>query len=259
VARIARAADRVTGVELESGERVAADAVLTAIDPRTALLELLDPPLTGPIADRLRAAHRGNAVQMLVHLATTALPEYANGRPGDWNGLQSYVDSIDSLEAGFRQAAAQHLPDDPVPTYAFTPSAMDDSLAPAGYHTVYLACPSAPYRIRGSWPDHAEQFADRMIRSVEARAPGFASTIVGRSIRTPQDMQRELRWPGAHPMHLDITLDQLAFLRPTRELGHHTTPIRGLFISGAGTAPVGGIAGSPGRAAARALLDHTAP
>lgn len=254
VERITTAGDRVGGVRLESGERVDADAVLTAIDPQAALLELLDPPLDGSVADGLRAAHRGNAVQALVLLATTALPGYPQGRPGDWNGLQSYVDCVDSLAAGFAQAGAQRLPDDPVPTYTFTPSALDHSLAPAGHHTVYLACPTAPYRLRGGWAEAAEDFADRMVDTVEARAPGFKASIVGRSIRTPELMARELRWRGAHPMQLDLSLDQLAFLRPTRALGAHTTPVRGLVISGAGTAPVGGIAGIPGRAAAQALL-----
>ncbi len=254
VERITRAGDRVTGVELESGEHLRADAVLTAIDPATALLDLLDPPLDGPEAHRLGAAHRGNAVQMLVLLATAALPAYPGARPGDHRGLQSYVDSVDALAAGFAQADAQRLPDDPVPTYAFTPSALDANLAPTGHHTVYLACPTAPHFLRGGWDRAAEEFADRMIDAVEARAPGFRSAIVGRSIRTPELMARELRWPGAHPMHLDVSLDQLGPLRPTRGLGRHHTPIPGLVISGAGTAPVGGIAGTPGRAAARALL-----
>ncbi|MGH3981404.1 MAG: hypothetical protein ACRDST_01610 [Pseudonocardiaceae bacterium] len=63
-----------------------------------------------------------NAVQMLVLLATTALPAYTRARPGDWNGLQSYVDSLGSLADGFAQAEAWRLPDDPIPTYAFTPT-----------------------------------------------------------------------------------------------------------------------------------------
>ncbi|MGQ0576188.1 MAG: phytoene desaturase family protein [Pseudonocardia sp.] len=254
VGRIARRGDRVTGVELESGEWIAADAVLTAMDPRVALLELLDPPLSGPEADRLRAAHHGNAVQMLVLLATTALPGYAGARSGDHHGLQSYVDSLDSLSAGFANAHARRLPPDPVPTYSFTPSALDDSLAPSGRHTVYLACPTAPALVEGGWDAAADAFAERMIDTVEARAPGFRDTIVGRAVRTPELMARELRWPGAHPMYLDVSLDQVGPLRPTRRLAGHLTPVRGLVISGAGTAPVGGIAGSPGRAAARALL-----
>jgi len=254
VARVTRDDGRVTGVQLEDGERIVAPCVVTAIDPRVALLELLDPPLSGPVADDLRSTHSGNAVQMLVHLGVTALPAYPQGRPGDWNGLQSYVDTVDELAAGFAAAQDARLPDDPVPTYAFTPSALDDTLAPAGHHTVYLACPCSPYRLRGGWAAAAEGFAERMIDTVEARAPGFRSSIVDMRVRTPEQMAAELRWPGAHPMYLDLSLDQLGWMRPTRALGGHETPVRGLFVTGAGTSPVGGIAGSPGRAAARAVL-----
>ncbi len=67
-------------------------------------------------------------------------------------------------------------------------------------------------------------------------------------------MAAELHWPGAHPMYLDLTPDQLGLLRPTAALASHRTPVEGLYISGAGTAPVGGVSGSPGRAAARAVL-----
>ncbi len=141
-----------------------------------------------------------------------------------------------------------------MPAYTFSPSALDDSLAPQGHHTVYLACPTAPSRLEGGWESAKEAFAERMIDMVECRAPGFRSTIVDRVVRTPEDMAAELRWPGAHPMVLDISLDQLAFLRPTRALASHATPVDGLFITGAGTAPVGGVAGSPGRAAAKAIL-----
>ena len=254
VTRVTRDGRRVTGVDLESGEHITTSCVITALNPKIALLELLDPPLSGAGGAQLRATHHSNAVQMLVLLATTALPGYTHGRPGDWNGLQSYVDSLGSLADGFAQAEARRLPDDPVPTYAFTPSELDTSLAPPDHHTVYLACPTAPFQVRGGWEAVKDEFADRMIDTVAARAPGFRSTIVARAIRTPQEMADELRWPGAHPMSLDISLDQLGWMRPTRALSGHGTPVPGLFITGAGTAPVGGIAGSPGRAAAKAVL-----
>lgn len=254
VTRVTHDGQRVTGVDLESGEHITTSCVITALNPKIALLELLDPPLSGAGGAQLRATHHSNAVQMLVLLATAALPGYTHGRPGDWNGLQSYVDSLGSLADGFAQAEARRLPDDPVPTYAFTPSELDGSLAPPDHHTVYLACPTAPFQVRGGWEAVKDEFADRMIDTVAARAPGFRSTIVARAIRTPQEMADELRWPGAHPMSLDISLDQLGWMRPTRALSGHGTPVPGLFITGAGTAPVGGIAGSPGRAAAKAVL-----
>ncbi|MBC7373908.1 MAG: NAD(P)/FAD-dependent oxidoreductase, partial [Frankiales bacterium] len=254
VERIDARGGTARAVVLEGGQRVEASAVVTAVDVQTALLDLLDPPLGGRDGVELKAAHRGNAVQMLVHLATDKLPPYPNARPGDWNGLQSHVDTLDELRRGFLSAEGRRLPY-PVSTYCFTPSVYDDSLAPAGKHTVYLACPCAPYDVEGGWESQQEVFADAMIAQVEAHAPGFTASITDRHIRTPTFMARELRWPGAHPMQLDISLDQLAFMRPTRRLSGHTVPgVAGLYTCGASTAPVGGIAGSSGKAAALELL-----
>lgn len=254
VTAIRRDGDAVRAVELADGTRIATRAVVTAVEPRLALLDLLDPPLTGTVADQLRATHRGNAVQLLVLLSVDRLPPYPGARPGDHAGLQSFVPGLDPLADGFAQAEARRLPDDPVPTYLFTPSALDPGLAPAGRHTVYLACPCAPAEVRGGWAAVEESFADRMVDTVEARAPGFRDSVRDRVVRTPEDMAAELAWAGAHPMHLDVGLDQLGPLRPTRALAGHRTPVPGLFVSGAGTAPVGGISGAPGRDAARALL-----
>jgi phytoene dehydrogenase-like protein len=254
VRRIEVRGGRAVGVELDDGERVAASAVVTAVDVQTALLELLDPPLSGSPARELAAAHRGNAVQLVVHLATDRLPPYRGAADGDWNGLQSLVDTSEQLRRGFLAAEAGRLPEDP-PVYCFTPSVYDDSLAPAGRHTVYLACPSAPFAVDGGWESQAEAFADAMVEQVEQHAPGFRSSIRDRVVRTPELMARELRWPGAHPMYLDISLDQLAFLRPTRRLADHRVPgVANVFTCGASTAPVGGIAGSSGKAAALELL-----
>jgi phytoene dehydrogenase-like protein len=258
VERIDATSGRARAVALESGERVGADAIVTALDPRVALLELLDPPLEGADGAELAAARRSNSVQMLVHVAVDCLPPYAGARPGDWNGLQSYVDELDELRAGFRAAQDRriHLP---APAYAFTPSALDATLAPPGRHTVYLACPAAPFEIEGGWDAAAPEVTESMLEQVERRAPGFRDSIGAIAVRTPEAMARELRWPGAHPMYLDMTPDQLGPLRPTATLASHRTPVPGLYVSGAGTAPLGGVAGAPGRAAARAVIADLRP
>ncbi len=253
VVRIDASGGRVRGVVLEDGETIEVDAVITAISPKTALLELLDPPLAGREGADLAAAHLSNVVQALVHVATDRLPPYPNSQPGDYHGLQSYVDTLEEMAQGFMKAEAGLLADPP-PLYAFTSSAIDDTLAPPGHHTVYLACPSAPARIAGGWDASREVFVERCLNVLEARAPGFRSSIQGVSAFTPLDMERVGRWPLGHPMYLDNTLDQLGPLRPTRRLANHRTPVEGLYISGAGTNPTGGIAGTPGRLAAQALL-----
>ncbi len=254
VERIHAPGGRVQAVLTATGERIEARAVITAMDPKTALLAMLDPPLSGDARSDITAARRGNVVQALVHVATDRLPPYPNSRPGDWNGLQSYVDRLDDLVTGWAAAEARVLTPTPLPLYAFTTSAIDDTLAPPGHHTVYLACPAAPSRIDGGWPARREEFVERCLDSVETRAPGFRSSIVGISTHLPDEMERAGRWPAAHPMYIDLALDQLGPFRPTLRFGRHRTPVEGLYISGAGTAPTGGIAGTPGRAAAEALL-----
>ncbi len=254
VARIEARYGRVRAVVTESGERIQARTVTTAMDPKTALLSLLDPPLAGAEGTDLAAARRSNVVQSLVHVATDRLPEYPGSRPGDWNGLQSYVDHLDTMTSAWAQSEAGRLPD-PLPLYAFTTSALDDTLAPAGHHTVYLACPAAPSQVEGGWPARREEFVETCLDTVESRAPGFRSSIQGVSTYTPDVMEEVGRWPGGHPMYLDIALDQLGFFRPTRALADHRAPVEGLYISGAGTSPTGGIAGTPGRMAAHAVLE----
>ncbi len=253
VTSIDAAGGRARGIALDGGERIDAHTVMTAINPQTALLELLQPPLGGTDGRDLASVRRGNVVQALIHVATDRLPEYPHSRPGDWNGLQSYVDRLEDLATAWNTSEAHRLPD-PLPLYAFTTSAIDDSLAPAGHHTVYLACPAAPSVVTGGWDEHREEFVERAFDIVESRAPGFRSSIVGWKTWTPDEMEREELWPGGHPMHLDIALDQLGPMRPTRNLARHRTPVSGLYISGAGTSPAGGIAGTPGKLAAQALI-----
>ena len=88
VARVDASGGRARAVVLEDGERVEASAVVTAVDVQTALLGLLDPPLGGADGRELAAAHRGNAVQLVVHLATDRLPPYPGAQDGDLLGAE---------------------------------------------------------------------------------------------------------------------------------------------------------------------------
>ena len=184
VERIETRDGRIHAVVLEGGERIRTTRVITAIDPKVALLDLLDPPLAGSDGDDLRAARRGNVVQSVIHVASTALPRYPGARAVDWHGLQSYVDRLDDLSRGWEQAEARRLPD-PLPLYAFTPSAIDDSLAPEGQHTMYLACPAAPSTIEGGWDARRDEFVERSLDVVESRAPGSAAPSWGSAAGLP--------------------------------------------------------------------------
>jgi phytoene dehydrogenase-like protein len=51
-----------------------------------------------------------------------------------------------------------------------------------------------------------------------------------------------------------MTIDQLFTLRPAPGFARYRTPILGLYLSGAGTHPGGGVHGMPGKMAASAVL-----
>ena len=126
---------------------------------------------------------------------------------------RGYLDRLSTLEDGWAAAEAGRLPST-LPMYAFTPSALDTTLAPPGHHTVYLACLTAPAQITGGWEAHRDALVDAALDTVEAHAPGFRSTVVDTYAWTPDRMDADGRWPGAHPIHLDLGLDQVGPFRP---------------------------------------------
>ncbi|MEL9990457.1 MAG: NAD(P)/FAD-dependent oxidoreductase [Thermoproteus sp.] len=69
---------------------------------------------------------------------------------------------------------------------------------------------------------------------------------------TPEDYQRAFNARGAYVNHLPLTRDFL-FCRPVCGWGYRT-PIRGLYLGGAGTWPGGQITGVPGLNAAETVL-----
>lgn len=256
VTGIVVAGTRAVGVSLADGERVSGRCVVAAINPQTTLLELLDPShLPVGLAARVRSRHRSNAVQFIAHATLDALPPWP-GAPADvYAGMQSVAASVAQVEANFHEAEAGYAPSHPA-AYLFTPSAIDDTVAPAGKHGAYIACPSYPARFAdgSTWEARGEGEAHRLLAAIEERAPGFTDRVTGLAWRSAADWERETGLLGGHPMHLDMTMDQLGPFRPLPELASRRGPVAGLYLSGAGTAPNGGVSAVPGRAAARRVL-----
>jgi phytoene dehydrogenase-like protein len=51
-----------------------------------------------------------------------------------------------------------------------------------------------------------------------------------------------------------MSLDQLLFLRPAKGYADYRTPLKGLYLCGAGTHPGGGVTGANGRNCVTAIL-----
>ena len=129
------------------------------------------------------------------------------------------------------------------------PRTVDDSLAPPGAHVASLFCQQfAPVLPDGrSWDDEREAAADLIIDTVDACAPDFKASVLGRMILSPLDLERTLR-PGRR-RHLPRRPDAWTSSgRRGRSWATATTaaPLKGLYMCGAGTHPGGGVTGAPG-------------
>jgi phytoene dehydrogenase-like protein len=91
------------------------------------------------------------------------------------------------------------------------PSTLDSTLAPKGKHVASLFCQHFRYDLGPgrSWDNEREKAADTIIATVDAHAPGFAKSIIGRQIHSPLDLERRFGLIGGDIFHGKMSLDQL--------------------------------------------------
>jgi phytoene dehydrogenase-like protein len=248
---------RATGVALASGQEVPARAVVAAVDPRRALLGLLDPAVLGPTL-RWRAEHiRAQGTVAKVNLVLRGLPRFpAAGEEGArlLRGRVLVARDLRSLERAFDASKYGRVAASPF-LEATVPTLSDPTLAPEGIHVMSVLVQWVPYGLReGDWGGERERLGDRVLAALEEHAPGIGSLVTARQVLTPVDLEREYGLTGGHPLHAEPGLDQFFAWRPL--LGHasYRLAVEGLYLCGAGAHPGGGITGWPGRNAARVVL-----
>jgi phytoene dehydrogenase-like protein len=133
----------------------------------------------------------------------------------------------------------------------------DSSLAPPGKHILTCFVQYVPYKLReGNWDEKRESLGDRVVKKIAEYAPNVPGAIVARQVLTPLDLERTYGLTEGNIFHGDLRLEQLFFMRPVPGWAQYRTPIRGLYLCGAGAHPGGGVTGAPGRnAAMQALRD----
>ena len=256
VARVLVEQDRAAGVELESGERLAASCVISNADPKSTFLGLvgarhLDTGFVRRI-DHLRT--RGLAAKL--HLALDRAPAFA-GLPAEaLRGRLLLAPSLEYLERAFN--ATKYAEYSAAPAFEITvPSLSDPGLTPAGHHVLSAIVQYVPYEVQGGWEQARRALLERCIDTLAQLAPGLESSIVAAELLTPVDLERELRIGGGHWHQADLAFDQFYFVRPVPGATQHATPLPGLYLCGAGCHPGGGVMGIAGRNAAQAILEAT--
>lgn len=260
VARIDVRAGRAVGVTLESGEEIAASAVITTAHPAISFLRLVDRDALPPafVADIEAWKSRSGTVK--INLAVDRLPEFAS-RPGFdpavHGGTIVLAESLDEVEAAFTDAVAGRPAALPFADVCI-PSVFDDSLAPAGRHVVSMFTQWVPH----TWSaephrTELESYADRVVARMEAVAPGFTDSVLHRQVLGPWDLEHEYGLVGGNIFHGELTPGQMFHCRPAAGHADLRTPVRGLYQAGSATHGGGGVTGIPGRNVVRQVLADT--
>jgi phytoene dehydrogenase-like protein len=255
VARIAVEDGLATGVVLESGEGIAARAVVSSADPKRTFQKLVDPTDLDPDFLWKIGNYRSLGSVAKINLALSSMPKFS-GVDGTNEALSGRIHvgpEIDYLERAFD--AAKYGEASPAPYLDMAiPSVLDRTLAPAGAHVLSIHAQFAPYRLRrGDWDGLRGSLYESVLETLEAHAPGIRRLIVAHRILTPKDLEDEYGLTGGHLLHGEPTLDQLFTMRPLLGWSQYRAPIAGLFLCGSGTHPGGGITGLPGANAAREI------
>jgi phytoene dehydrogenase-like protein len=260
VARIETKGGRAVGVVLESGEEIAAGAVVSSADVRRTMIDLLEPGTLPAEYEREVRRYKFRGSSGKVNLALEGLPHFTaapdSGSTEHLRGAISFSPSVDYMERAYDDAKYGRFSRHPY-IDMIIPTLVDPSMAPPGKHVVSCFVQWAPYYLAEGEPDwdhQREAFGDAVVDTIAERAPDIRSLILHRQVLTPLDLERELGLTEGNIFQGELSLEQLFFSRPVPGWARFRTPVDGLWLCGSSTHPGGGIMGASGKIAAQELL-----
>jgi len=257
VAQVLVDGGKVAGVRLEGGEEITARRVIANVGPRLLYDRMIAPAdLPADFARRIKGFKAGSGT-FRMNVALSELPRFTClPEPGEHHQSGIIIaPTLDYMDRAFLDAKRDGWSSKPI-VEMLIPSTVDDSLAPPGQHVASLFCQQfAPDLPDGrDWDAEENKAADTIVDTVEAHAPGFRASILGRQVLSPKGLERKFGLIGGDIMHGNMTLDQLWSARPMLGHGAYRGPIKGLYMCGAGTHPGGGVTGAPGHNCAREVI-----
>jgi phytoene dehydrogenase-like protein len=178
---------RVTGVALASGEEIIAPYVLSTLDPKSTLLNLLGVEATGPELRRRLRATRNTGVTAKLNILLDQLPVFPSaGSAAEQEvrlrGRITILSDILGIERAFDSSKYGEMSDVPV-VEAMIPTLIDPSLTNDKRHLLSAVVQYAPVDLKGGWTaDARKTLADRAVAVLESVAPGISGHIVARQL-----------------------------------------------------------------------------
>lgn len=219
----------VTGVVV-GDDHLPADIVVANADAGTVYSRLLDDPRAKKLASditRSDASLAGFVVLLALRGRTPNLHHHNVWFPQDYDA------EFDAIFGRDPQPV-----DDPA-IYVCAPD--DPQMRPDENHEAWFVLVNAPRHdparsVDWNTPGLADDYADHIVNLLAARGTDIRERILWREVRTPADLERDVRAPGGSIYGTSSNGARAAFSRPA-----NTSPIPGLFLVGGSSHPGGGL------------------
>ncbi len=222
---------RAVGVELESGEQLAADAVVSNADIANTYRKLIPAEHRKKNSDARFERLRYSMSLFVIYFGTRR--QYPDVRHHTIILGERYKELLHEI------FETKTLPPDQS-VYLHRPSATDPSMAPPGHDCFYVLIPVPNQQSGIDWRQQAKPFRDRVMRFLEEHSmPGLAENLVTERYFTPLDFETTLRSYAGAAFSFEPIFTQSAWFRP-----HNVSEdIEQLYFVGAGTHPGAGVPG----------------
>jgi phytoene desaturase len=231
VTRIRVENGRAQGIELENGDFVKADIVVSNADAAWTYRKLIAPEHRRHWTDR---KIEGGQYSM-------GLFVWYFGTNRQYPDVPHHMMLLGERYKGLLTDIFQHkkLADD-FSLYLHRPTATDPALAPEGCDTFYVLSPVPHLDGDTDWPTMAESYRQRIAQALhDTVLPGLKDHIVTSKVTTPQDFQDRLWSFKGAGFGLEPRLLQSAWFRPH----NRSEDVAGLYMVGASTHPGAGVPG----------------
>ncbi|HUF96370.1 MAG TPA: NAD(P)/FAD-dependent oxidoreductase [Acidimicrobiia bacterium] len=246
---------RAVGVLLNNGKEINVDrAVIANLTPKILFGRLVSDQF---LNDRFRQRvkdYRHAPGTLMIHLAMEDLPSWNPPEARDY----AYVHIgpyMEDMSLAYQHAVAGLLPERPTLVVG-QPTAVDPSRAPDGKHVVWVQVRMVPGTIIGDaggaigsrdWASAKEEYADRVMHIIETYAPGTTGKVLARHVLAPTDLEEaNPNLIGGDSLGGSHHLMQHFFLRPFPGWTRYKTPVKNLYMCGAGTWPGAGVGAGSG-------------
>ena len=252
--------NKACGVLLDNGDMEEAKIIVSNLNPSLLYNQLIgEGELPLDFSRRMKNYKNGSGT-FRMNVALDKLPEFSCLN----NQLRTNLDYLtggiiiaptcEYIDKAYLDSKLNGWSKEPI-VEMLIPTTLDKTLAPEGKHVASLFCQQFDPDV--DWDTNREEVAELIVDTVEIYAPGFKNSILGKQIFSPLDLERVFGLVKGDIMHGNMSLDQIFSARPMIGYGNYRSPIKNLYLCGAGTHPGGGVTGAPGHNAAQEILvDH---